>query len=91
MASGSTGSCGAATTRTTRARIPTRPRACGWSSPEPTRRVAQVLAGNAAAVYGFDLDALVPLAAKVGPTVDELNTPLATIPADATSPAFYRA
>ena len=51
----------------------------------------QVLAGNAAVVYGFDLEALAPLAAKVGPTADELNTPLTTIPVDATSPAFYRA
>jgi len=50
----------------------------------------QVLAGNAAAVYGFDLEALAPIAARVGPTVDELDTPLDSIPAGATSPAFFR-
>jgi predicted TIM-barrel fold metal-dependent hydrolase len=61
-----------------------------FAGTDPTE-LQQVLAGNAAAVYGFDLDALAPLAAKAGPTVDELNTPLDTIPSDATSPAFYRA
>jgi predicted TIM-barrel fold metal-dependent hydrolase len=50
----------------------------------------QVLGGNAAAVYGFDLDALAPLAATAGPTVDEVAVPLDQIPADATSPGFYR-
>jgi len=50
----------------------------------------QVLAGNAAAVYGFDLEALAPIAARVGPTVVELDTPLDAIPAGATSPAFFR-
>ena len=34
----------------------------------------QILAGSAANLYGFDLDALAPLAAKVGPTVAELAT-----------------
>ena len=32
----------------------------------------KLLAGNAAELYGFDLDALAPIAAAVGPTVDEL-------------------
>jgi hypothetical protein len=50
----------------------------------------KVLAGTAAAVYGFDLDALAPLAAQRGPTVDELRVPLDAIPADATSQAFTR-
>ncbi len=50
----------------------------------------QVLGGNAAAVYGFDLDALAPIAARVGPTVEELAEPLDKIPADATSPGFFR-
>ena len=43
---------------------------------------------NAADVYGFDLDALAPVAAKVGPTVDEVNEPLDVIPADSRSIAF---
>jgi len=38
----------------------------------------------------FDLEALAPIAARVGPTVDELDTPLDSIPAGATSPAFFR-
>lgn len=46
--------------------------------------------GNAARVYGFDLDLLDPIAAKVGPAVAELAGPLATPPADATSPAFAK-
>jgi predicted TIM-barrel fold metal-dependent hydrolase len=45
---------------------------------EPEMR--QILAGNAAALYGFDLDALAPLAAKVGPTVAELSQPLTDLP-----------
>ncbi|HEX6311809.1 MAG TPA: amidohydrolase family protein [Acidimicrobiia bacterium] len=52
--------------------------------------VRQVLAGNAAAVYDFDLEALAPLAAAAGPTVAEVAVPLDEIPADATSPGFYR-
>jgi predicted TIM-barrel fold metal-dependent hydrolase len=40
----------------------------------------QLLAGNAARVYGFDLDALAPLAAKAGPTVEEIATPLDRLP-----------
>ena len=49
-----------------------------------------MLAGTAASVYGFDLDLLAPIAAEVGPTVTEVATPLAEIPADATSPSFHR-
>ena len=40
----------------------------------------RLLAGNAADLYGFDLDALAPLAAQVGPTVDEIATPLTELP-----------
>ena len=40
----------------------------------------QLLAGNAARVYGFDLDQLAPLAAKAGPTVEEIATPLDRLP-----------
>ena len=87
--SGSTGSCGAATTRTTRAR-PRSPRSrCGGRS--PTGREADlrtILAENAAKVYGFDLAALAPLAAEYGPSVEQIATPLETIPDGAVSPAF---
>jgi hypothetical protein len=51
----------------------------------------QLLAGNAARVYGFDLDALAPVAAAVGPTHAEIALPLgaAEVPADAfRCPAF---
>ncbi|MEB3971256.1 amidohydrolase family protein [Mycobacterium ulcerans] len=50
--------------------------------------VAAMVGGNAAAVYGFDLQALAPLAARIGPTVTEVAEPLAAIPADASSTAF---
>lgn len=49
-----------------------------------------ILGGTAASVYGLDLDALAPLAAEHGPSVDELAAPLDEIPADAGSPAFLR-
>jgi hypothetical protein len=42
--------------------------------------VQALLGGNAAALYGFDLDALRPLAAGIGPTVEEVARPLS--PAD---------
>jgi predicted TIM-barrel fold metal-dependent hydrolase len=50
----------------------------------------QLLAGNAAALYGFDLDALAPLAAQFGPTVDELREPYSGIPDGNRSPAFVK-
>jgi predicted TIM-barrel fold metal-dependent hydrolase len=56
----------------------------GW----PEADLRRLLAGNAASVYGFDLDALAPVAAAHGPTVAEVATPLDAVPADATSPAF---
>jgi hypothetical protein len=43
---------------------------------------------NAARVYGFDLDLLAPVAARVGPGVDEVNVPLEHVPADSHSIAF---
>jgi predicted TIM-barrel fold metal-dependent hydrolase len=50
---------------------------------------AQVLLGTtAAAVYGFDLDALAPLAARFGPRVDEVAAGLDAVPQGATSLAF---
>jgi predicted TIM-barrel fold metal-dependent hydrolase len=56
----------------------------------PREEVAAMVGGNAARVYGFDLDALDALAAKAGPTVAELAAPLTRPPADATSPVFAR-
>jgi predicted TIM-barrel fold metal-dependent hydrolase len=52
----------------------------------------QVLGGNAAALYGFDLEALRPLAAAVGPTVAELAEPYVdgVVPEGNRSPAFVR-
>ena len=35
-----------------------------------------MVGGNAARVYGFDLDALAPVAARVGPLVEEVAQPL---------------
>jgi hypothetical protein len=43
---------------------------------------------NAARVYGFDLVQLAPVAARVGPGVDEVNMPLEHVPADSHSIAF---
>ncbi|SDK85661.1 amidohydrolase family protein [Streptomyces indicus] len=54
----------------------------------PREEVAAMVGGNAARVYGFDLDFLDPIAAKVGPTVGEIAEPLKEPPADATSPVF---
>jgi len=51
----------------------------------------QVLNRTAAEVYGFDLDRLAPIAAKVGPTHAEIAIPLDEIPADADCLAFRRA
>jgi hypothetical protein len=42
-----------------------------------------ILAGNAAALYGFDLAALAPLAARFGPTVAELSETLTELPENA--------
>jgi hypothetical protein len=35
--------------------------------------VARMLGGNAARVYGFDLDLLLPLAARYGPPRDRIG------------------
>jgi predicted TIM-barrel fold metal-dependent hydrolase len=45
----------------------------------------RILGENAAELYDFDLDALAPLAAAHGPTVDELARPLDELPPDANS------
>jgi hypothetical protein len=53
--------------------------------------IQQMVAGNAAAVYGFDLEQLAPLASRVGPRKSEIAEPLrySDIPAAARKcPAF---
>jgi predicted TIM-barrel fold metal-dependent hydrolase len=50
--------------------------------------VAAMVGLNAVGVYCFDLDVLTPVAAKVGPTVDEVSVPLEHVPADSHSIAF---
>ncbi len=42
--------------------------------------IRKMLAGNAAALYNFDLNALAPLAAKYGPSVADLREPLLELP-----------
>lgn len=54
----------------------------------PRAEVEAMLAGNAARVYGFDPEALAPLAARVGPTVEEVAAGLDAVPDGVTSPAF---
>jgi predicted TIM-barrel fold metal-dependent hydrolase len=49
--------------------------------------VQAMVGGNAAGVYGFDLEALAPIAARVGPLVDEVAQPLG---ADDIPPAALR-
>jgi predicted TIM-barrel fold metal-dependent hydrolase len=49
----------------------------------PEADLRKILAENAAKVYGFDLDALAPAAAKVGPRVEEVARPLDALPDDA--------
>jgi hypothetical protein len=40
----------------------------------------KILGANAAGLYGFDMEALAPLAAEFGPTVAELAEPLTQLP-----------
>jgi predicted TIM-barrel fold metal-dependent hydrolase len=46
-------------------------------------RLREILAGNAAKLYGFDLAKLAPLAEQFGPTVDEVAQPLTELPENA--------
>jgi Fe-S-cluster formation regulator IscX/YfhJ len=46
---------------------------------DPTE-VRTMLTDNAAKLYDFDLDALAPLAEKVGPTVGEVAEPIDEVP-----------
>jgi predicted TIM-barrel fold metal-dependent hydrolase len=52
-----------------------------FSSLQPDE-LRPMLGGNAAALYGFDLDALAPLAARIGPTVGEIATPIDEMPGE---------
>jgi len=56
----------------------------------PAETLRKVLGGNAAQVYGFDLDALAPLADAYGPTLDDLAQPFSGVPDGNRSPAFVR-
>ena len=52
--------------------------------------VRMMLGENAAKLYGFDLKALAPLAKEIGPTPEEVRTPLpkSEIPKDVFTMAF---
>ena len=50
----------------------------------------KIFAETASKVYRIDLDALAPLAERIGPSVTEVATALDEIPKDALSPAFTR-
>jgi predicted TIM-barrel fold metal-dependent hydrolase len=55
----------------------------------PVDDVRKMVSTNAAAVYGFDLDALQPIADRVGPTTAEVSEPLVEFP-DSWCNAFAR-
>jgi predicted TIM-barrel fold metal-dependent hydrolase len=46
----------------------------------PVDELRMILAGNAAELYQFDLDALADVAERIGPTVEEVHTPLDATP-----------
>jgi predicted TIM-barrel fold metal-dependent hydrolase len=56
----------------------------------PEREVRMMLAENAAALYGFDLEALRPVAEGIGITPEQVREPLEEIPADSACPTFQR-
>jgi predicted TIM-barrel fold metal-dependent hydrolase len=55
----------------------------------PEDEIRRMLAGNAAALYDFDLAALAPLAERFGPSVEEIATPLTELP-DGANEALLR-
>jgi predicted TIM-barrel fold metal-dependent hydrolase len=62
----------------------------------PLDETKQMLSGNAAAVYGFDLDELQTVADLIGPSVSDVQTPLPEAdwpktPEDTNCPTFARA
>jgi predicted TIM-barrel fold metal-dependent hydrolase len=46
----------------------------------PPEQIQQIVGGNTAEVYGFDLEALRPAAERFGPTVAEIAAPLTDLP-----------
>ena len=46
----------------------------------PEDELRPILGGNAARIYGFDLECLQPIADRVGPSVDEIAAPLVKAP-----------
>ena len=75
------GSCGATTSRTPRVSLghtseALRANFAGFSVDE----CRDLLGGTAAGVYHFDVDALVPVAERVGPPVELIRTPLTDSP-----------
>jgi predicted TIM-barrel fold metal-dependent hydrolase len=56
----------------------------------PIDEVHQMIAGNAADLFGFDLDALSQVAAEFGPTPAELAQPLTEIPTGLSHGVAYR-
>jgi predicted TIM-barrel fold metal-dependent hydrolase len=54
-------------------------------------QLRRLLGGNAAALYGFDMARLQPIADRIGPTISELAVPYEGIPDGNRSPAFTRA
>jgi predicted TIM-barrel fold metal-dependent hydrolase len=63
-------------------------RAFAGTNPDELR---QLLGGTASELYGFDLDALAPLAEAWGPSIQELSEPYSGFPEGNRSPAFARA
>jgi predicted TIM-barrel fold metal-dependent hydrolase len=63
-------------------------RAFAGTDPDELR---QLLGGSASELYGFDLDALAPLAEAWGPSIQELSEPYSGVPEGNRSPAFARA
>jgi predicted TIM-barrel fold metal-dependent hydrolase len=57
----------------------------------PENEVRMMLGENAAKLYDFDLDALAPIADKIGVTPEAVSVPLDEIPKDATSPMLQEA
>ena len=55
------------------------------------KEVRMMLGENAAALYGFDLEALKPLAEEVNILPADVRVPLDEIPADSTCITFQRA
>jgi len=48
----------------------------------PPEQIQQIVGGNTAELYGFDMEALRPAAEQYGPTVAEIAEPLEQLPAN---------